>query len=289
MAAPEGPDQKGSLWARLTKWVQALDLAPYGSVLLGAYLLTLGVALTSLLLRVWPAVEPPVADAYEIPFTLFTLQLTGESSMVLLVLVVGAIGSYIHAATSFVTYVGNKRLEISWFWWYVLRPGVGATLALVSYTVLRGGLVALNDQMADGELNRYTIAAFAGLNGLFSKQAIDKLREVFDTLFKGKGDEERQDKLTNPKPSVESVDPDPSPLRAGMANGALVVRGTGFMPGTWVRVNEEARDCTFEASERIRVVLTATDLAAASTINLVVVNPPPGGGESDVKTVTVEP
>jgi hypothetical protein len=35
-----------------------------------------------------------------------------------------------------------------------------------------------------GDLSPYGVAAVAGLAGLFSKQATDKLREVFETLFK---------------------------------------------------------------------------------------------------------
>jgi hypothetical protein len=52
----------------------------------------------------------------------------------------------------------------------------------------------------------YGIAAISGLVGLFSKQATDKLREVFDTAFrvnKG-GDSERADNLDSTPGALQS-------------------------------------------------------------------------------------
>ena len=44
-------------------------------------------------------------------------------------------------------------------------------------------------------LSPFGIAGLSGLVGMFSKQAIDKLREVFETLFKTTEDDKRKDKL----------------------------------------------------------------------------------------------
>jgi len=49
-------------------------------------------------------------------------------------------------------------------------------------------------------ISPYGIAGVASLAGMFSKQATDKLREVFDSLFKAEGDKERSDKLWEEKP-----------------------------------------------------------------------------------------
>ena len=89
-----------------------------------------------------------------------------------------------HALQSFTAFVGNKKMSASWVPWYFLRPLMGGALALLSYLVVRAGLV-----QADGEsLNPYGIAAIGGLAGLFSKRAINKLAEVCDTLFQLKSD-----------------------------------------------------------------------------------------------------
>ncbi len=55
-----------------------------------------------------------------------------DTALILLVLLSSALGSYVHAATSFSDYVGNRRLAKSWTWWYLLRVLVGATLALLA-------------------------------------------------------------------------------------------------------------------------------------------------------------
>jgi hypothetical protein len=50
--------------------------------------------------------------------------------------------------------------------------------------------------MRHGNLSPHGIAAIAGLDGMFSKQATGKLREVFETLFKTDEPPKRVDRLT---------------------------------------------------------------------------------------------
>ena len=101
--------------------------------------------------------------------------------LLLIVILAAAVGSYIHAATSFATYVGNQSFVASWTWWYLLRPFIGMALALVFYFVIPGGLLSVQSDAAD--FNPYGTAAVAGLVGIFSKQATDKLEEVLTNLF----------------------------------------------------------------------------------------------------------
>lgn len=116
-----------------------------------------------------------------------------ELELLLIVMVSGAVGSFVHAATSFASYVGNRKLGSSWLWWYVLRPFIGAGLAVIFYFVVRGGFLQAGSSAADA-LNLYGLAALGGLSGMFSKQATDKLREVFDNVFKVARDD-RENKL----------------------------------------------------------------------------------------------
>ena len=53
----------------------------------------------------------------------------------------GALGSYIHAGTFFVSYVGNRNFVASWTWWYVLRPFIGLALAVIFFTSSYGRFV----------------------------------------------------------------------------------------------------------------------------------------------------
>jgi hypothetical protein len=85
-------------------------------------------------------------------------------------------------ATSFVDFAGNRQLMNSWEWWYVPRPFIGSTLAVIVYFAIRGGLIA---GASDAEnLSPYGVSALAGLTGLFSKQATEKLKEILENLFK---------------------------------------------------------------------------------------------------------
>jgi hypothetical protein len=126
----------------------------------GAYLIVLNLCMLYLLVVLWPKqlpIKPDPVPLRLLPGTRY-FQLGIETRFLLLVMVAGALGSYIHLATSFADYLGNRQFVKSWGWWYILRPFIG--------------------------MSPYGIAAIAGLAGLFSKQATDKLREVFENLFK---------------------------------------------------------------------------------------------------------
>lgn len=156
-----------------------------------------------------------------------------EVRLLLIALLAGALGSYIHAATSFADYVGNRKLSGNWVWWYLLRPFIGMTLALVFYFVVRGGFISPSAGGAD--MNPFGIAAMAGLVGMFSKQAIDKLNEVFTSLFGSKGDDKRGDKLL--APSVTTIKPNEGPIAGGTA---VTITGSGFLPGAQVKFGDAA-------------------------------------------------
>jgi hypothetical protein len=152
----------------------------------GVYLILLNLLLLYVLLRLWPdhvglplKTEPQTVTL--IPHV-WVVSLWPEVQFLALVAVAGAMGSYIHLATSFADYVGNRQFVKSWMWWYVLRPFIGSALAVIVYFATRGGLVS--GGAGAGDLSPYGVTALAGLAGIFSKQATDKLREVFENLFK---------------------------------------------------------------------------------------------------------
>lgn len=157
-----------------TKWVLAF----------GCYLIVLNLALLYLLIKLWPGLVPLKDDYNSLRLLpgLPEIKIWKETRFLLIVAVSGALGSYIHLATSFADFLGNKQFVKSWTWWYILRPFIGTVLALVFYFAARGGLLAGTSGAEN--LSPYGIAALAGLAGMFSKQATDKLREVFENLFK---------------------------------------------------------------------------------------------------------
>jgi hypothetical protein len=172
---------------------------------LGLYLIVMSVLLTYFVLSLWHIVDLSKEKIWESNAPLFieNFIITPEMRLILLVVFAGALGSYIHSATSFATYKGNKSLVDSWFWWYILRPFIGMTLALIFYFTVRGGFLLLSTNSDVMNMSPFGIGAISGLVGMFSKQATDKLSEVFTNLFqtaKGKGDDERSNKLGEMKP-----------------------------------------------------------------------------------------
>lgn len=62
-----------------------------------------------------------------------------------------------------------------------MRPFLGAALAVLIYAVLRGGLLASGSGPED--VNAFGFAAIAGLTGLSSEAASNKLQALFKELF----------------------------------------------------------------------------------------------------------
>jgi hypothetical protein len=164
-------------------------------VAFGLYLIVLNILVVYLLIKVWPDQIPP-GNA---PQQLFLfgghvqLRLPIETQYLWIVVLSGALGSYIHIATSFADFLGNRQLYGSWIWWYLLRPFIGVALALIVYFAVRGGLIGAST--GANALSPFGIAAITGMAGLFSKQATDKLREVFENLLRTERPPERGDKL----------------------------------------------------------------------------------------------
>jgi hypothetical protein len=147
-------------------------------VAFGSYLMILLIILVYVLFKVWPEKSPVDSVVF---FGRWTFGLPPEHRYLMIVVIAGALGSFVHLATSFADFVGNRRLMRSWMWWYMLRPFIGIALALLFYFVLRGGLLTASSGTA--ELSVFGIAAMSGLAGMFSKQVTDKLREICDTAF----------------------------------------------------------------------------------------------------------
>jgi hypothetical protein len=216
--------------------------------------------------------------------------LDADVRLLILVLLSGALGSYIHAVQSFASYVGNARFKATWTWWYVLRVPMGAALAVFVYFVVRGGLLAAGTATASGaanDLNLFGIMSFSGLAGLFSKQAADKLAEVFDTLFATKEGQQREDKLTeNPRPEVASIDPSSLPAASGVTK--VVLTGQGFVKDSVVNASGTKLPTTLVSPQSLTAQLDAAKFNGQTEIKITVVNPTPGGGESDPVVVKIQ-
>jgi hypothetical protein len=139
--------------------------------------------------------------------TSFQYPINREFDLLLLVLLAGMLGAFLHMARSYVDFRGNRTLKKSWLWWYLLQPFLGGALALVFYATLRGGLVSIvpASHTSTADLNTSGMIALSSLVGLFSKSAISKLGDVFGTLFQTDSANKMKDKVDNGTPPTPTT------------------------------------------------------------------------------------
>jgi len=130
-----------------------------------------------------------------------------ETLLLVAVALGGAIGSMVHALRSFYWYVGHRDFVRSWIPLYLLRPVVGVTLALVFYLVIRGGFFSSSAET--GAVNPLSFTALAGLVGMFSEQAVLKLKNIAETVFvePPRGDDAKPQKATGDGESRKFEEP----------------------------------------------------------------------------------
>lgn len=199
----------------------------------------------------------------------YSICTTFDERLILLVIIAGMLGALVHGATSLSDFVGNNSFKKSWTWFYILRPVIGMGLALVFYFVIRGGFLSTSGGAND--INPYGIAALAGLVGMFSKQATDKLGEVFSTLFKSGGDSQRNNPLGG-ESELTVTDIEPKEIPVGSTNQSVTVTGTGFDDEATVHANGASQKTTFVSATELKAVLPDSLFVTAGTVKLKVVN-----------------
>jgi hypothetical protein len=158
-----------------------------GSVVAGVivfYLIVLAVLDVYSLLVLWPSPTPAGGTApSETAVRLFgwPLSVSDEVRLLLLVALTGALGGLLHALRSVAWYIGNQELRLSWLATYLTQPVVASTLSILFYLVIRGGF--FSPQSTVQQTSPFGFAAMAGLIGLFSPQAVLKLKEIAETVL----------------------------------------------------------------------------------------------------------
>ncbi len=159
-------------------------VGPIGIVLITTYLILASILLLYSLVQFWPPPTPATGSAptsSPVAFLFWTLSVSDEVRLIFIMAIAGALGSLVHALRSLYWYVGNRDLVRSWLAKYILLPFVGSTLAIVFYFVVRGGLFSPSATIQ--ETSPFGFAALAGLVGMFSDQAAEKLKDVAATLL----------------------------------------------------------------------------------------------------------
>ncbi len=171
-------------------------MSPPGTVAMTIYLVMLSILFLYAIFQFWPA-QPSTKAAQHVKFLFWQIPISTDLRLLAVVVLTGALGGQVHALRSFAWYVGNRRLKVSWLVRYFLTPFVAASLALVFYFVMRAGFFPANSTTQN--MNVYGFAGLAGLVGLFSTMAVNKLRRMAEELLgplENEGDPVRE----KPKP-----------------------------------------------------------------------------------------
>jgi hypothetical protein len=165
-------EDEGSGWLMSRRLVST-----FGILLLALYSFAITGSVLWVIATNWKqAVPQPQAEAVA----------PDEALALRMVVYMGMLGGCLHLLSSFVRYVGDRKLARSWLLYYMAVPVQGGGLALLIYLLLRVGVLAPAENGSGGiaQANLIGIYAFAGLTGMFARSATEKLGEVFLTIFR---------------------------------------------------------------------------------------------------------
>jgi hypothetical protein len=155
-------------------------------------------------------------------------------------------------------------------------------VAVAFYLVARGGLMnAGGAQQATAETVRiYVMAGLAVVVGMFSSQAVAKMKELAETLFSKASTAVSDAASAQPRPVVSGVNP--LEIKQGSTNAKVTVTGNGFTEKSKIHIDGVARDTDWESATELKTTLAPTDSdTAGKELKITVVTPEPGGGESE--------
>ena len=89
----------------------------------------------------------------------------------------------------------------------------------------------------------------------------------------------------NPEPSITSLSP--SSTVSGSEDFTLTVSGSDFVAASRVNWDGTVLETTYVSASQLTAVIPASDLTAAGSASVTVVNPTPGGGTSNAATFTI--
>lgn len=116
-----------------------------------------------------------------VDYLIWKINVKPETQLFITVALAGLLGSLVHTVRSFYWYVGNRALVKSWIPKYILLPFAGASLSIAFYLIIRGGFFAGGSNV--NQTNPFGFIALGVLIGMFSEQAVLKLKEMAETLL----------------------------------------------------------------------------------------------------------
>lgn len=208
------------------------------------------------------APKDPQSKRTGLAFLDWACTLNSNVRLLLIVVVVGALGSLIHVLRSFYWYVGNRNLKMSWLLMYFLLPFSGAGLALLFFLIARG----LSSQPVNVQSSVDGYAAMAALVGMFSQQALAKLKQIAEGFFSA-AEKGKDQAVTSPSPKLVNI----SPAQGTTSGGTrAIITGTALKG----------------VSRILFGGLAATNLTVDSDTQITATVPPHAAGAVDVEAVT---
>jgi hypothetical protein len=213
------------------------------------------------------------------------LRVTGME-FIILVTAMGALGACLHGMTSLAIHLGKQNFAAEWTLWYLYRPFVGGTLAIIFHMIIAGGFLT---QINTGSGRFFGMVGLAGLIGLFSKQALNTLSKLFDVIF-------TPDEPPQPPGQAATVTPNPIPQLDGFdkpqlpqanTNTKVTLKGSKFVKGAVVKIGDKELKTTYKSENELIAEIPKDDLAQPGKLELIVVNPEPGGGQSQPQSLTI--
>ena len=208
-------------------------------VMIAAVLFALAGIAAYTLVAFWPVSVPAGSSDTASNWFRWHGVMADETQLFIIVLAAGALGGLAHSVRSFYWYVGNRNLHSSWTLMYLALPLTGSGMALLTYLVLRGGLTT--SFSTTDNVNPYGIAAISALAGLFSREAVEKLKAVFEVLLSPA--EKGKDSLTGTT-TIDKITPP-----EGAVGDLIKVSGTGLSLITQVRFGGGVSVAVLSSSE----------------------------------------
>ncbi|MGC2856568.1 hypothetical protein ACM64Y_13930 [Novispirillum sp. DQ9] len=266
-AAPAAPPPMMPPPAPATSW-----LAAHSAWLVGAYLVACWAACMAVFVTLWPGFGAAELKGEN--------HLLSQTRFLALVAAAGALGACLQAVTSFSGYLGNRKFSTDWALWYLSRPPIGATMAVIFLPLVGAGIIpdpttASGQSTAPDDLESYAFGLISVgiLVGMFSKNAADKLADVFDALMSSNRDQTRGGKLVVDTPQVLALTP--STVTAGTTTLRLQATGTGFSESSVILVNGQPRQTAYQDARTVYFTLDPSDVATAGTLTITARTPAP--------------
>lgn len=109
---------------------------------------------------------------------------------ILIVIFSAGIGSSVASLLAYLKHFSVlKDFDPAYTIWYYTRPVMGMMLGIIFYVTLKGGFLRVTTDTSES-LDIYALAAMGALVGMFSKDALVKLKEVFNVFFQRTEDQE---------------------------------------------------------------------------------------------------